>query len=39
MVALIDLRTGSTDVCPNADVMEKASPTALASLGMPKILP
>lgn len=38
-VALKDLWTGFTDVCPNADVMEKASPTALASLSMPKILP
>lgn len=25
-MALIDLWTGSTDVCPKADIMEKASP-------------
>lgn len=38
-LALIDLWTGSSDVCPNVDVMEKAFPTALASFSVPKILP
>lgn len=33
----IDLWTGLTDVHPNADIMEKASPYSPAHLSMPEI--